>query len=147
MLLIQYGQICLPCLVAVAMVPVFCFCLPCVIRLLASLHDPQANRGARETELAKLPTVPFRPDLDLLKGEEHACSVCIGDYEPGDELRVLPCKHLFHKECVDQWLSVNATCPLCRTSLFENDDADAPPPADVDGPRVDAAGRAVAAIT
>ena len=62
MLVIQYAQICLPCLFAVAMVPVFCFCLPCVIRLLAALHDPQHGRGATRRDLDKLPTCPFSAD-------------------------------------------------------------------------------------
>lgn len=42
MLVINYIQICLPCIVAVLMIPVFCFCMPCLIRVLARLNDPQA---------------------------------------------------------------------------------------------------------
>ena len=68
MLVIQYAQICLPCLFAVAMVPVFCFCLPCVIRLLAALHDPQHGRGATRRDLDKLPTCPFSADLRPTEG-------------------------------------------------------------------------------
>ena len=129
MLVIQYAQICLPCLFAVAMVPVFCFCLPCVIRLLAALHDPQHGRGATRRDLDKLPTCPFSADLDLLKGEEPCCPVCICDYEENDRLRVLPCSHVFHADCVDQWLAVNATCPLCRKSIFVPDsDVESPTP-------------------
>ena len=134
LLVVQYGQICLPCIFAIAMVPVFCFCLPCVIRLLASLHDPAVGRGASDRDLAKLPTVPYAEDLDLLKGEEQCCSVCITDYDQGDKLRVLPCKHLFHAKCVDQWLSVNATCPLCRKSIFVDDPEDPENPDDTTTP-------------
>lgn len=132
MLAVQYAQICLPCLFAVAMVPVFCFCLPCVIRLLAALHDPQHGRGATRRDLDKLPTCPFSSDFELLKGEEPCCPVCICDYEENDNLRVLPCSHVFHADCVDQWLAVNATCPLCRKSIFVPDsdveDPPTPPP-------------------
>mmetsp|Transcript_3309 Transcript_3309/g.9735 ORF Transcript_3309/g.9735 Transcript_3309/m.9735 type:complete len:332 (-) Transcript_3309:49-1044(-) len=127
MLAVQYAQICLPCLFALAMVPVFCFCLPCVIRLLASLHDPQRGRGAAPRDVERLPTVPYTEGLDLLKGEEPCCPVCICDYEEGDALRVLPCGHAFHAPCVDQWLGVNATCPLCRKSIYLDDPEDPPP--------------------
>lgn len=124
MLVVQYAQICLPCVFAIAMVPVFCFCLPCVIRLLAALHEPTNGRGASRRAISELPTVSFTPGLEL-GGEEACCSVCISDFEHGDQLRVLPCKHAFHARCVDQWLQVNANCPLCRKSIFaENDDDD-----------------------
>ena len=49
MLIINYIQICLPCIVAVIMIPVFCFCMPCLIRLLARLQIHQgATAGATE---------------------------------------------------------------------------------------------------
>lgn len=47
MLVINYIQICLPCIIAILMIPVFCFCMPCLIRVLARLNDPQANQVKR----------------------------------------------------------------------------------------------------
>lgn len=44
MLIINYIQICLPCIIAVIMIPIFCFCMPCLIRILARLHDPRATQ-------------------------------------------------------------------------------------------------------
>lgn len=42
-----------------------------------------------------------------------ACSVCVEDFEKGQDIRVLPCKHKFHPECIDPWLlNVSGTCPL-----------------------------------
>lgn len=38
MICAQYAQICLPCIVAIMLVPVFCFCLPCFVRLLSAIH-------------------------------------------------------------------------------------------------------------
>lgn len=31
--------------------------------------------------------------------------------------RRLPCMHLFHTACVDQWLSSNKRCPICRVDI------------------------------
>ncbi|KAK8628853.1 hypothetical protein V6N13_009433 [Hibiscus sabdariffa] len=45
------------------------------------------------------------------------CSICLADYKSSDKLRLLPdCNHLFHVKCVDPWLRLNPTCPVCRTS-------------------------------
>ncbi|XP_074033416.1 E3 ubiquitin-protein ligase goliath-like [Leptinotarsa decemlineata] len=40
------------------------------------------------------------------------CCICLGKLV-GD-LRILPCKHEFHSNCISQWLVGNDTCPLCR---------------------------------
>ena len=52
--------------------------------------------------------------------EGLACSVCTDDFVRGQDIRVLPCKHKFHPECIDPWLlNVSGTCPLwyVRTPL------------------------------
>jgi len=49
--------------------------------------------------------------------DEDCCAICLVIYKEGDELRSLPCKHDFHKSCVDAWLGNNASCPACRYSL------------------------------
>ncbi|KAL8826612.1 MAG: hypothetical protein Q9191_003693 [Dirinaria sp. TL-2023a] len=47
-----------------------------------------------------------------------ACSVCVDDFVKGQDIRVLPCNHKFHPECIDPWLlNVSGTCPLCRVDL------------------------------
>lgn len=51
----------------------------------------------------------------------ETCPICILDFEPGDDLRVLPCdgRHRFHQACVDPWLlELSSSCPLCREGGF-----------------------------
>lgn len=49
--------------------------------------------------------------------KDTCCSICLADYKNTDMLRVLPeCDHLFHLKCIDPWLRLHPTCPLCRTS-------------------------------
>ncbi|KAI8937083.1 hypothetical protein NX059_006300 [Plenodomus lindquistii] len=56
---------------------------------------------------------------DNASNDDHlGCSICTEDFEKGQDLRVLPCDHKFHPECVDPWLlNVSGTCPLCRVDL------------------------------
>ncbi|KAK8971204.1 putative RING-H2 finger protein ATL71 [Platanthera guangdongensis] len=45
------------------------------------------------------------------------CSVCLTDYADEDVLRVLQeCGHMFHVRCVDPWLRMHRTCPVCRAT-------------------------------
>nr|XP_025878066.1 putative RING-H2 finger protein ATL69 [Oryza sativa Japonica Group] len=45
------------------------------------------------------------------------CAICLGEFVAGDALRRGPgCGHRFHAECVERWLRVSATCPVCRDS-------------------------------
>ncbi|KAJ5642028.1 hypothetical protein N7490_006028 [Penicillium lividum] len=47
-----------------------------------------------------------------------SCPICTDDFIKGQDLRVLPCQHQFHPECIDPWLvNVSGTCPLCRIDL------------------------------
>ncbi|XP_060203177.1 RING-H2 finger protein ATL67-like [Lycium barbarum] len=50
-------------------------------------------------------------------GNDVVCSICLCDYKDSEMLRMLPdCKHYFHVMCVDAWLKLNASCPVCRNS-------------------------------
>ncbi|KAI4297188.1 hypothetical protein L6164_037087 [Bauhinia variegata] len=46
---------------------------------------------------------------------DNVCSICLSEYQPKEILRSIPnCNHYFHLNCLDEWLRMNATCPLCR---------------------------------
>ena len=50
--------------------------------------------------------------------EDVECVVCLSKIEEGDEIRVLRCDHMYHKNCLDKWVGFKKhTCPLCRESL------------------------------
>jgi hypothetical protein len=35
----------------------------------------------------------------------------------GDTCCKLPCKHVFHKSCIDRWIIRKSQCPLCASSI------------------------------
>lgn len=43
--------------------------------------------------------------------QEEQCVICRMEFEVGEDVKVLPCKHLFHPSCVDQWLQINKVSP------------------------------------
>ncbi|KAL2543737.1 RING/U-box superfamily protein [Forsythia ovata] len=49
--------------------------------------------------------------------DDVTCPICLADYQPKETLKTIPeCNHYFHAACIDEWLMLNATCPICRTS-------------------------------
>ncbi|KAL6749712.1 hypothetical protein V8C86DRAFT_2837045 [Haematococcus lacustris] len=48
------------------------------------------------------------------------CAVCLMEYEAGDELVHLPCRHVFHKACANNWLAqYSKLCPVCKMAVAE----------------------------
>ncbi|XP_032899219.1 RING finger protein 215 isoform X2 [Amblyraja radiata] len=50
--------------------------------------------------------------------EHESCAVCLEEFHKNQCLRVLPCLHEFHRDCVDPWLLLQQTCPLCKRNVF-----------------------------
>ncbi|KAF9427291.1 hypothetical protein BGZ94_005174 [Podila epigama] len=47
------------------------------------------------------------------------CSICLTEYEVGDQVRTLPCYHQYHQACIDPWLlQVASLCPICKRDLW-----------------------------
>ena len=55
-------------------------------------------------------------------GSENVCSVCKAEFEVGNVILTLPCKHYFHKECISPWLTAHNSCPSCRFELPTDDE-------------------------
>mmetsp|Transcript_27081 Transcript_27081/g.59225 ORF Transcript_27081/g.59225 Transcript_27081/m.59225 type:complete len:761 (+) Transcript_27081:309-2591(+) len=52
------------------------------------------------------------------------CSICLADYEQGDVVvwaKTDRCNHVYHEECIEQWLACHDNCPLCREPILEDD--------------------------
>ncbi|KAL2918529.1 hypothetical protein HK105_201930 [Polyrhizophydium stewartii] len=90
--------------------------------------EGDGNAASGESSATPDGTKPARL-RDLLGGTHEKCSICLTQYDDGDELRVMSCRHGFHKDCLDQWLvSYHNSCPICRTRGVENTTTPAAPP-------------------
>ncbi|MEQ2282381.1 hypothetical protein AMECASPLE_000048 [Ameca splendens] len=52
--------------------------------------------------------------------ETENCAVCLEPFNNNQCLRVLPCLHEYHRECIDPWLLLQHTCPLCKRSILSS---------------------------
>ncbi|XP_012687669.1 E3 ubiquitin-protein ligase RNF130 isoform X2 [Clupea harengus] len=71
-------------------------------KAIGKLTTRTVKRGDKETD----------PDF-------NHCAVCIEGYQLNDVVRILPCKHVFHKMCVDPWLNEHCTCPMCKLNILK----------------------------
>ena len=49
--------------------------------------------------------------------DKKQCQVCFDNFKDEDKIAKLPCKHLYHKDCILPWLEKHNTCPVCRHEL------------------------------
>lgn len=47
------------------------------------------------------------------------CTICMTEYRKNEQIRRLGCFHFFHVHCIDNWLTGNRVCPVCRFDAFK----------------------------
>ncbi|OWM70038.1 probable E3 ubiquitin-protein ligase RHC2A [Punica granatum] len=77
---------------------------------LGRLEQPPASKAAIES----MPSVEIGEDI--IETELH-CAVCKEVFELGNEAREMPCKHIYHQDCILPWLSLRNSCPVCRHEM------------------------------
>lgn len=73
--------------------------------------------GLPQSVIDSINIVKFRKGDGLLE-DMSDCSVCLSEFEDGENLRLLPkCSHAFHVNCIDTWLRSHTNCPSCRAPI------------------------------
>ncbi|CAL5366145.1 unnamed protein product [Camellia sinensis] len=107
---------------------VICFCRPMVIKkFISSISTLIGLKGLQRIK-HRLPceAIAFNIGGVVKEGANDSrlgqtaldgemCCVCLLTLEEGEDRRVLPCRHEFHRACVNRWLNgCQKTCPVCR---------------------------------
>lgn len=72
------------------------------------------SRNLKEEEvLANVELFEYKK-IEGAEIENEACPICFEEYKEKEELKKLPCKHFFHKVCVDPWLEMKRNCAVCK---------------------------------
>ncbi|XP_019187757.1 PREDICTED: E3 ubiquitin ligase BIG BROTHER-related [Ipomoea nil] len=74
------------------------------------------SRGLSADTIASLPSMNYKSQ-NTQDGANDSCVICRLDYEDGETLTVLSCKHSYHSECINNWLRINKVCPVCSAEV------------------------------
>lgn len=72
------------------------------------------SKGLSQTQINRLPLVSY--SKYVYKAEDK-CVICQYEFKNNERVRKLPCGHIFHKECVDEWLLKDKACPCCKKEV------------------------------
>ncbi|CAI9112081.1 OLC1v1012459C1 [Oldenlandia corymbosa var. corymbosa] len=72
-----------------------------------------SSAGLSRDSLNKLPWHVL--SYQTKAAQDTCCTICLQDIGVGNIARCLPkCNHTFHRNCVDKWLVIHNSCPVCR---------------------------------
>lgn len=77
------------------------------------------NQGLPKECKAKLPKALYK---DAKTDDENSfmCTICQEEYSDNTQVLCLPCTHLFHEKCIDEWFNKSTECPNCRSNVSED---------------------------
>lgn len=73
------------------------------------------RRGLSNETISQIETL--RWDESSQGNDQKTCMVCLSDFTVGEEVRRLPCGHVFHASCIDEWLRRCTDCPICKANV------------------------------
>jgi hypothetical protein len=50
--------------------------------------------------------------------EGELCSICYNNIKEEEQINRLPCKHIYHVDCIHEWLVKERVCPMCKQEIF-----------------------------
>jgi E3 ubiquitin-protein ligase RNF115/126 len=97
---------------------------PGLEQLIEQLAENDPNRygtpPAAKSVLSSLPDVLVTHAM-VAAAEGAECAVCKEDFSPGEVAKQMPCKHIYHTDCIVPWLELHNSCPICRFELPTDD--------------------------
>uniref|UniRef100_A0A8C7CHC8 RING finger protein 11 n=1 Tax=Oncorhynchus kisutch TaxID=8019 RepID=A0A8C7CHC8_ONCKI len=87
---------------------------PSQARMASQLTEEEQVRIAQRIGLIHhLPKGVYDAGRDGSEKKIRECVICMTDFVYGDPIRFLPCMHIYHMDCIDDWLMRSFTCPSC----------------------------------
>ncbi|KAA8532971.1 hypothetical protein F0562_032912 [Nyssa sinensis] len=63
-------------------------------------------------------SIEAMPSVEIDEGDEDGeCVICLEEFEVAGVAKAMPCKHKFHGKCIEKWLGIHGSCPVCRYKM------------------------------
>jgi hypothetical protein len=72
------------------------------------------NKGITKKQFDKLPKVKYNKEK---YSENYQCIICMEEFEKNEKVKLLPCGHIFHDNCIKEWLMKQKSCPFCKSEI------------------------------
>jgi len=90
--------------------------------IVTQLLNQMDNAGPPPLDQEKIAEIPKCEIVQEQVDSKLQCSVCWDDFQLKEEVRQLPCSHVYHESCILPWLKLHGTCPICRKLLVPEDE-------------------------
>ncbi|GER49484.1 RING/U-box superfamily protein [Striga asiatica] len=91
--------------------------------ILVSPFATEINGGKNGRPPASKASIDALESLEI-ENDDEPCVVCLEDWEIGEKAKKMPCGHRFHGKCVERWLNIHGSCPVCRYDMPVEEDED-----------------------
>jgi hypothetical protein len=92
-----------------------------VIEGVSSLEDLFNQLGSNKNGQppASKESIEAMKKIEIGEGDDDGgeCVVCLDEFEVGGVVKEMPCKHRFHGDCIEKWLGLHGSCPVCRYQM------------------------------
>ncbi|XP_055034329.2 RING finger protein 148 isoform X1 [Misgurnus anguillicaudatus] len=83
------------------------------------MQQEEIKREAKKA-IAKLQVRTLRRRDPEVESEDISCVICTDLFKHDEQVTVLPCRHLYHKKCIEPWFLEHPTCPMCKYNIIKS---------------------------
>lgn len=98
---------------------------PTLVNIMLRIQEQSAgSTGLTESEMSKVEKLTIDDIMsqnEIFKKRQKLCAICTETFVKSQVIFKLPvCEHLYHENCIKQWLVAKPQCPLCRANVRTN---------------------------
>lgn len=99
------------------MTPFIGICFLLFLSICLSFIPPSRTVNITLTNQLNTNLINELPIIIIKTTDKGVCSICLEQFIVNDKVNKLTCSHIFHKNCLDNWIH-NNNCPLCRKNII-----------------------------